>query len=299
MSIELERGVRLPCGTEHLFGVVHDVARPSEVAVVMVVGGPQYRGGSHRLFVLLARAIARSGIPVLRFDVRGMGDSTGAPRSFESLSDDIGAAIDAMQADGPAWRRVVLLGLCDGASAAMLYADERRDRRIAGICALNPWVHQDATPEHARVRLRHYYLRRVVSPEFWRKLGRGAIGWRALAELFDHAGTAWGRRPAPRHAAAAPFPERMARGLLALRGVPLLIVLSGNDYTAREFELHARRAPSWQQLLAEPRLRCEAVAEADHSFSGTAAQARLEALVHRWLRHGVCAPVRHTKTEVA
>jgi len=94
---------------------VSDAERPSETGVLIVVGGPQYRVGSHRQFVLTARRLAADGYTTLRFDATGMGDALGEPRSFEQLDDDLGSAIDALLASTPALRRVVLLGLCDGA----------------------------------------------------------------------------------------------------------------------------------------------------------------------------------------
>jgi alpha-beta hydrolase superfamily lysophospholipase len=61
-----------------LVGIVHPAGKPAgDIGVVVVVGGPQYRVGSHRQFVLLARDLAAAGIPTLRFDTRGMGDSGG------------------------------------------------------------------------------------------------------------------------------------------------------------------------------------------------------------------------------
>ena len=63
-----ERPVQFSCGTDRLLGILHPGAPDSERGVLVVVGGPQYRVGSHRQFVLLARALAAAGIPVLRFD---------------------------------------------------------------------------------------------------------------------------------------------------------------------------------------------------------------------------------------
>lgn len=62
---------------------------PVTRGVMIVVGGPQYRAGSHRQFTLLARHLAAQGIPVLRFDYRGMGDSDGQQRTFEAIHDDL------------------------------------------------------------------------------------------------------------------------------------------------------------------------------------------------------------------
>ena len=75
-------------------------AAPSGVGVVVIVGGPQYRVGSHRQFVELARALVRAGHHVLRYDCRGMGDSDGAMQGFEASVPDVGAAIDALLQGG-------------------------------------------------------------------------------------------------------------------------------------------------------------------------------------------------------
>ncbi|NJK42664.1 MAG: hypothetical protein HC937_03035 [Aquincola sp.] len=63
--------------------------------------------------------MCRAGYAVLRFDVRGMGDSQGVQRPFDHLNDDIASAIDALLAHARGVRRVVLWGLCDGASGRM------------------------------------------------------------------------------------------------------------------------------------------------------------------------------------
>ena len=72
-----EHAIAFDCVEEQLLGVVSLPAQASDIGVLVIVGGPQYRVGSHRQFVLLARYLAASGYPVLRFDVRGMGDSSG------------------------------------------------------------------------------------------------------------------------------------------------------------------------------------------------------------------------------
>ena len=59
-----------------------------------MVGGPQYRVGSHRQFALLARRLAAAGTACMRFDYRGMGDSTGDSRTFEHIEHDLRCAIE-------------------------------------------------------------------------------------------------------------------------------------------------------------------------------------------------------------
>ena len=75
--------VAFACGQDWLLGVVTRPEKPRSRGVLVAVGGPQYRAGSHRQFVLLANDLAAQGYAVMRFDYRGMGDSTGEPRTFE------------------------------------------------------------------------------------------------------------------------------------------------------------------------------------------------------------------------
>src|SRR5438067_4982461 len=148
-----ERALSFRCGDAALIGIASLPARPCVRGVLIVVGGPQYRIGSHRQFALLARHLAANGIAAMRFDYRCMGDSEGETRDFESIQEDIRAALDAFQQAVPGLRDVVLWGLCDGASAAAMYAPG--DARVRGLVLLNPWVRTDDGV--ARTTLKHHY----------------------------------------------------------------------------------------------------------------------------------------------
>lgn len=273
----VEEPVRFACENETLFGILARPEQPADLGIVVVVGGPQTRVGSHRQFVLLARALAAAGYPVLRFDVRGMGDSTGAQRSFEHITPDIAAAIDALQEQCPAVRRVVLWGLCDAASAALLYCDETHDPRIAGLCLLNPWVRSEASL--AKTQVKHYYGQRLLQKEFWAKLLSGRLDVaRALAELLRKLGQATAKAEQ-----ILGFQERMARGWKSFTG-PILLILSGNDYTAKEFLEYAAGAPSWRGLLEQAGItRCD-VPDADHTFSSQKWRNSVENACLDWLK---------------
>ena len=91
-----EHALSFTCAGEKLLGIVAAPELPKSTGVLVLVGGPQYRVGSHRQFRLLARALAKAGYPLMRFDYRGMGDSIGDLRNFEAVNDDITAAIDAV-----------------------------------------------------------------------------------------------------------------------------------------------------------------------------------------------------------
>ena len=246
--------------------------------VLIVVGGPQVRAGSHRQFVRLARAFAAAGFPSLRFDVRGMGDSEGEPRSFEALDDDIAAALDALFAAQPQLRQVVLCGLCDAASAALLYLDARADPRVAGLMLFNPWVR--TAHSEAQARVSHYYRERLLDPAFWRKLLGGGVGLAALRGWWQARRQAR-HRPAP--ASQPAFPARMARAWAAFPGA-ILLVLSGRDLTAQEFQLVSAQDPAWQAALRHSaRLERHALDGATHTFSEPGMTERLAGLCRHWL----------------
>lgn len=272
-----EYAVLFPCEGEELVGVIAEPQLPGgKVGVVVVVGGPQYRVGSHRQFVLLSRQLAQLGVPCMRFDYRGMGDATGAQRDFEQVDADIQAAIDAFLRRVPTVERVVLWGLCDGASAACFYAS--KDERVAGLTLLNPWVRTEQG--QASTYLRHYYLKRLLDPGFWRKLFSGGVSMgRSMGEVLGAAKTA----AATSRRGALALPERMLEGLIRA-GRPVCVILSGRDYVAREFERLAASEP-WRRLLAAGVLvRIEA---ADHTFSSREWRDEVVQATFEWVRdHG-------------
>jgi len=178
-----ELAFTFPCQGADLVAILHPGADQAPRGVLIVVGGPQYRVGSHRQFILLARDLAGAGIPVLRFDYRGMGDAGGEAIDFEHCDADIAAAVDAFYAHSPGLRKVVIWGLCDAASAALLYA--WRDPRVAGLVLLNPWVRTEAG--ESKAFLKHYYLKRLFSAELWAKIRLGEFNVaESLRSLLGH-----------------------------------------------------------------------------------------------------------------
>ena len=99
------------CDRNALIGLLSLPDQAPSHGVLIVVGGPQYRVGSHRQFTLLARDLAAQGIAAMRFDYRGMGDSEGALRNFDEVGDDVRAAVDAFFAALPSLKSVTLWGL--------------------------------------------------------------------------------------------------------------------------------------------------------------------------------------------
>jgi len=274
-----EHAISFRCEDDALVGIVSLPAHADssdgpacDTGVVIIVGGPQYRAGSHRQFTLLARALATEGTPVLRFDYRGMGDSTGVQRDFEAVSDDVACAIDAFMLAVPKLRNVLLWGLCDGASAALLYLHERGDARVKGLCLLNPWVR--STSSLARTHVRHYYLDRLKQPEFWRKLVSGQVAGKAIRDLWTN--LLEGRAQGTPGAGNGAFQDRMARAWAAFEGPSLLVLSGSKDYTAREFSDHCETAAAWLGLVHRPQVTRYHAENADHTFSDDAERRAVE-----------------------
>ena len=291
-----EHAVVFGCGSERLVGIVTlpGAAQPASptdseraespamgAGVVIVVGGPQYRAGSHRQFVLLARALATSGTPVLRFDYRGMGDSSGALHTFENVNDDIACAINTLHTAVPGLPGVVLWGLCDGASAALLYCHATQDTRVQGLCLLNPWVRSPASL--AKTQVKHYYTERLRQKEFWLKLLSGKVAGSAVRGLARAVKAAFS--VAPQHATGglhAPFQTRMALAWRQLEA-PILLLLSGSDYTAKEFLEYAASDAHWSGALDQSGLVRQDLQMADHTFSDPVQRQQVELLCAAWL----------------
>ena len=273
-----EAALVFPVAGERLLGVVARPDGPRDCAVLLVVGGPQYRVGSHRQFLLLSRRLAAEGYPVMRFDYRGMGDSGAAVRSFDAVGEDIGGAIDAFLEACPGVRRIVLWGLCDAASAALLHVQASRDPRIAGLVLLNPWVRSEASL--AQTHIKHYYGQRLLQRAFWVKLLSGKMQIvRSLRGLLDNAMLARGTG-SPRQSRS--FQDLMAEGWRQFDG-EVLLILSGQDYTAKEFLEYVASDAAWSGVLDSRKLSRVDVADADHTFSSEELRSRVENETLKWL----------------
>lgn len=275
----IAEGITFACEGSELVGRLHHASPQRDTAVVIVVGGPQYRVGSHRQFHLLAQHLAEAGYATLRFDYRGMGDSDGELRGFADIGPDIRAAVDALCERAPGVTRVVLWGLCDAATAAAAYAAQ--DRRIVGLVLANPWVFSEAGA--AEVRVKRYYFARLASPGFWKKLVRGEVkvfrSLREFAHALGHyfAGQLGGQRGgyaisdeepvAQRRIDTSDLPGSFAAAIKAFSG-HILLLSSGQDFTVAEFWDAVRRPQSpLGEALDAAALSVVELPDADHTFS--------------------------------
>lgn len=270
-----ETVIQFQCDGSLMRGILHHPREACSRGVIILPGGRQYRVGHHRLFVSLARALADNGVAVLRFDYRGTGDSDGDTFGVTDRGTDIAAAIDAFQESLPELDEFVLWGLCDGATAGLLYA--AHDIRVKGIVLANPWIITDEG--RARSRLKHYYLRRLLSRDLWSKIARGEFQFLgSTRSLISDLYTGLAKRPRRSGDSNAGRPdqngqrtsEQLKQSVLesvrAYQG-DVLLILSGSDPTARIFMDTLKSSGLWRSLLASPRTAKFDLPDANHVFA--------------------------------
>ena len=114
---------------EQLFAAHHRPLRPASRAIVMCHPLGEEKLWSHRVFVSFARDMAAAGFEVLRFDVRGEGDSSRAfeQSDLETRIEDTCLAVDAVREVNDSVTDVTLMGLRFGAIVAAITASRRND----------------------------------------------------------------------------------------------------------------------------------------------------------------------------
>lgn len=250
----MRRLIDFPCAGETLSATLDEAT--GETGLLIVSGGNEIRIGAHRGMALLAQRLAEAGVPVFRYDRRGIGDSTGENRGFEASAEDIAAAAATFSAEAPGVKRIVAFGNCDAASALALF------HAATGIDALvlaNPWTieEKDELPPAAAIRAR--YAERLRDPKEWLRLARGGVN---LGKLFRGLTKALRKPPRPPASLAA----RLA-GALGAAQVPVTLLIAKGDNTAIAF-MDAWKAPAFD--AARAKLRVEEYDTDSHSFATTA-----------------------------
>ena len=221
--------ISFACAGETLFGTLDMGLASGAVGLLLVSGGNEIRSGAWGGQAALAAALAREGIPVFRFDRRGVGDSSGENLGFRASEPDIAAALAAFRAAAPHVKRVFALGNCDAASALMLHAALLPG--LDGLILANPWTidaENETAPVHSAAALRRHYLRRLVDPRQWTRLLAGKVALDKLAQ---------GLRTAAAPQEGSALTQEMRAGLAAFTG-PVTILLAEGDRTAQLFRGH-------------------------------------------------------------
>lgn len=277
-----EEAIVFDCHGSPLLGVLHHGDPNADLALVTIVaGGPQYRGGVGRQLVTLGRTLSQEGIPVFRFDHRGMGDGAGPFRGFEDMYDDLEAALKALREHRPSIQRIVLWGGCDAASAALINAYQLPN--VVAIAVANPWITDDKMADRVQ---RQHFLKRLGEASFWKKVL--TLQYNPL----DYASAALAKLQRRKHKPAssgnstgAPvsFVARMRVGLERFDG-SLFLLMSGRSLISRQFDELLALDPKWQHAVDSHLVERHVIEGADQTFSGVSARDEMLATLLRWMR---------------
>lgn len=282
--------VTFECQGDPLVGVIHLPEQPSSRGLLVVVaGGPQYRAGCCRQLVYLGRRLAAVGIPVMRFDYRGMGDSAGAFQGFDHTEDDLRVALQAFRQHAPRVNEFVLWGGCDAASASMINA--WRLPEVTGLILGNPFVHSEETGD--RVVVKHYYWQRIREKSFWLKVLRFQFNpLPALSVvgrlLRPHRQKSLGGRQSDRFE-TLPFQHQMREGIKRFRG-HVLLLMSGKSLVSKEFDELLKSESAWREAMTRPTsVMRHDLPDADQAFSSVEARDKIISIAEQWFMTGPLA----------
>ena len=245
----MRRLITIACAGDRLAATLDE--GDATTGLLIVSGGNEIRIGAHRGMASLAARLAASDIPVLRYDRRGIGDSTGENRGFLDSAPDIAAAAATFVAE-TGIRRLVAFGNCDAATALALF------HGVAGIDALilaNPWVVEDDDDLPPAAAIRARYAERLRDPKEWLRLLRGGVNISNLSKGLMKISS---KRPE----AGSTLADRLTAALHA-SPVPVTILLANRDNTAIAFR------DAWQPAT-DTRIRIEQRDTASHSFASAA-----------------------------
>jgi len=287
-----EIALTFDCLGEQLVGIVHLPEKPQTRGLLcLIAGGPQYRIGCCRQQVLLARRLAANGTPVMRFDYRSMGDAAGTDPGLDRR-DDISAAVEAFRRAVPSLDEVVLYGGCDGASAIAISG--WRQPGVTGWILNNPFTANEAAK--AKVMVKHYYLQRLRSPEFWKKvfslnfdIRESAASLLRILQKSKPKKAKSGDTESDPFDPARPFTERMLEGWKRFDG-DVLLLIGGRSLVAKEFDACVAASQEWQQVTARDSVQRAVMADADHTFSEPSAREVLFDVLIEWFERKMQKP---------
>lgn len=172
---------------ESIIGITTDPETPNGTGVLLLNAGLIHRVGPNRLYVKLAREMAKMGFTVLRFDLSGIGDSKVRPDNLpfeKSNVDDTRQAMDYLQKTRGI-EQFLLIGHCAGAVNSFWTSLE--DTRVIGVGLLNlesgdqQWDEYDYKRKVSRYYENYYGKAALTDSSRWKRLLTGQVDYVSIA----------------------------------------------------------------------------------------------------------------------
>lgn len=245
-----------------VFGIVcepdHDA--PTETLWVLFNAGFIHRVGPFRLYVALARGLARRGIACLRFDYPGVGDSIA--RTSRSTLETTSLLLDRAAA-ATGYRQFVVAGVCAGADIGWTIA--ANDPRVAGLAMIDGIAHGEGWFRLARIR---DGLTRL--PSRWR-------------DWLRHVATVRAAAAGPPRVAIREWPargvERRQLGAMLQRGCEVFALFTGGTSYFRD---RRQFVSTFGRMARSPAVTFDYWPDCDHDFRDPAFRAKLVDAIVDW-----------------
>jgi exosortase A-associated hydrolase 1 len=284
--VYMEEPVQFTCNQKRLYGILHlpdTVMNPSTI-VIIITGGPQVRIGAHRLYVQLSRFLCEHNIATLRFDYEGMGDSEGDFVGFQYAEASIDTATNYLRQKFKGKSNFLFWSLCDGATAAVLYA-ARNLEDVNGLILCNPLVLTEQGL--ARSTIKHYYINRIFNKKFLSKLIRFEVDVKeTFKSLWKYISDAYLRGEASPDMSSAvtwELPDVVFDSLGSFEK-PVGIILSANDIVASNFQDEMQKSEIMKMACKTNHITSCIINGADHTFTDPSAKEELFAVTLQMIR---------------
>lgn len=253
--------------------------------LILLNAGVLSRIGPHRLNVDIARMAALQGIPAIRFDLPGVGDSAftriDLPREQQELA-AITAAMSQLARTPCAPNTFLITGFCSGADLGFNMA--LQDERIVGLTMIEPYYYPNALSRPLQLlrRMSEYGLRRAI-PRI-----REMLSQRTAAAQGETTSRPAGR--AEEKGIQGPCPQAFAASLKTLLDRKVRIELIYASSLMGSFDLWMHKRQIFRPFLKHPNFRVALLPDTDHSFTTLSARQQLLQQMKRGILAGPLAP---------
>lgn len=252
---------QIACESDMLAATLDSGTGPT--ALLIVSGGNEIRSGAHSGMARLALRVSEQGFPVLRYDRRGIGESTGQNVGFLDSAEEIAAAAQFLRQEQQV-QNIIAFGNCDAATALALFGP---DAGIDGFILANPWVIETTSgpetqePTISSAAIRSRYWDRIKNPRTILDLLSGKIDLKKLLK---------GLKQAARSDENSALSLRLRDALSGLEK-DTHIMLAKSDTTARAF-LAAWNSADFEPLRRNSNITVDSLDSASHSFADVEAK---------------------------